>query len=91
MDYTIAQQNHASVTYGWQIATVTSGGPSDGQLHVGDIIVALNNQTIINNDDLASYLEEHTLPGDHLVLTVYRGSSQIQVTVILGSRPPPTT
>jgi S1-C subfamily serine protease len=91
MDYTIAQQTHASVTYGWQIATVTSGGPSDGQLHVGDIIVALNNQTIRNNDDLASYLEEHTLPGDHLVLTVYRGSAQTQVTVILGSRPTPTT
>jgi len=91
MDYTTAQQTHASVTYGWQITTVVSGGPSDGKLHVGDIIIALNNQTIRNNDDLASYLEEHTLPGDSLALTVVRGSSQIQVTVVLGTRPAPST
>ena len=91
MDYTIAQQTHASVTYGWKIATIVSGGPSDGKLQVGDIIIALNNQTIRNNDDLASYLEEHTLPGDSLVLTVIRGSSQIQVTVVLGSRPAAST
>ncbi len=61
-----AQQTNASVTYGWQIAQVASGGPSDGKLKVGDIIIALNNQKIRNNDDLASYLEEHTLPGDNL-------------------------
>jgi S1-C subfamily serine protease len=87
MDYTIAQQTGANVTYGWKIATVVSGGPSDGKLNVGDIVIALNSQTIRNNDDLASYLEEHTLPGDSLVLTVVRGSSQMPVTVVLGERP----
>jgi S1-C subfamily serine protease len=87
MDYTVAQQTGANVTYGWKIATVVSGGPSDGKLNVGDIVIALNNQTIRNNDDLASYLEEHTLPGDSLILTVVRGSSQMPVTVVLGERP----
>ena len=48
-----------------------------------------NQQTIKNNDDLASYLEENTLPGDSLVLTVVRGNSQIPVTVVLGTRPAP--
>jgi len=91
MDYTIAQQTGANVTYGWKIATVVSGGPSDGKLNVGDIVIALNNQTVRNNDDLASYLEEHTLPGDSLVLTVVRGSSQMPVTVVLGERPTPST
>ena len=91
MDYTTAQQTGAPVTYGWKIATIVSGGPSDGKLNVEDIIVALNNQTIRNNDDLASYLEEHTLPGDSLVLTVYRGNTQTQVTVVLGERPAPKT
>ena len=91
MSYSLAQQTGASVTYGWRIQSVVSGGPSDGKLKVNDIIIALNNQTITNGDDLASYLEENTLPGDNLVITVIRGTSQIQVTVVLGARPPPPT
>jgi S1-C subfamily serine protease len=87
MSYSLAQQTGASVTYGWKIATVVNGGPSDGKLNVGDIIIAMNNQTIRNGDDLASYLEEHTLPGDSLVLTVVKGSSQVNVTTVLGARP----
>lgn len=90
MSYSLAQQTGSSVTYGWKIASVVSAGPSNGKLNVGDIIIALNNQTIRNNDDLASYLEEHTLPGDSLVLTVVRGSSQVNVTIVLQARPAPT-
>ena len=90
MDYAIAKQTDANVTYGWQISTIVSGGPSDGRLHVGDIIVAMDGQTIRNNDDLASYLEEHTLPGDSIILTVIRGNSQLDATVKLGTRPAPT-
>jgi S1-C subfamily serine protease len=89
MDYSLAQQYGASVTYGWRIASVVGGGPSDGKLNVGDIVIALNNQTIRNNDDLATYLEEHTLPGDSVVISVFRGNSQIDVTVVLAARPPP--
>jgi S1-C subfamily serine protease len=89
MSYSLAKETGASVTYGWQIASVTRGGPSDGKLNVGDIIIAMNQHTIKNNDDLASYLEENTLPGDNLVLTVIRGNSQIPVTVTLGTRPAP--
>jgi S1-C subfamily serine protease len=91
MTYNLAQETGASVTYGWQIVSVTGGGPSDGIIAVGDIIIAMNGQPIKNNDDLASYLEEYTLPEDSLVLTVVRGSSQIPVTVVLGSRPAPVT
>jgi S1-C subfamily serine protease len=87
MSYSLAQQLGSNVTYGWELTTITGGGPSDGKLNVGDIIIALNHQTIKNNDDLASYLEQNTLPGDNLVLTVIRGSSQIDVTVTLGTRP----
>jgi len=89
MDFTTAQQTHANVTYGWQIATTVSGGPSEGKLQVGDIIIAMNNQTIKNNDDLASYLEQNTLPGDNIVLTIIRGNAQLDVTVTLGTRPAP--
>ncbi|MGE5533095.1 MAG: S1C family serine protease, partial [Bacillota bacterium] len=75
MNYDLAKQNGASVTYGWQITSITSGVPSDGKLRVGDIIIALNNQTIRNGDDLASYLNENTLPGANLDITVVRGTS----------------
>jgi S1-C subfamily serine protease len=89
MNYNTAQDLGASVTYGWRVASVTSRGPSDGILNVGDIIVALNGTPIRNNDDLASYLEEKTLPGQSLSITVVRGSSTRNLSVILGTRPQP--
>jgi S1-C subfamily serine protease len=90
MSYDIAQQVGSSVTYGWRIASVNSGGPSDGKLQVDDIIVALNGNLVRNNDDLASYLEEHTLPNQNLVVTVVRGASTMDVTIVLSTRPATT-
>ncbi len=91
MSYDLAQQTGATVTYGWRISSVTSGGPSDGRLRVNDILIALNSTTIKNNDDLASYLEEKTLPGQTLTVTVVRGGVNTGVNVVLGQRPPPPT
>jgi len=91
MSYDVAQELGVDVTYGWRIASVNSGGPSDGVLQVGDIIVAMNGVTIKNNDDLASYLEEHTLPNQSLTITVIRNNNSENLTVVLGTRPPPTT
>ena len=91
MSYDQAQQIGVNVTYGWRIAAVTSGGPSDGKIIQGDIIIAMNQVVIKNNDDLASYLEENTLPGQSLSLTVIRGNAKMDITVVLGSRPEPTT
>ena len=89
MSYNVAQEIGASITYGWRLVSVTSGGPSDGILNTGDIIIALNGNPIRNNDDLASYLEEKTLPGQRLGITVVRGSSTTDVSVTLEKRPPP--
>jgi S1-C subfamily serine protease len=89
MSYDLAQQIDASVTYGWRLASVTSGGPSDGVLNVGDIIIALNGSPIRNNDDLTGYLEEKTLPGQSVQLTVVRDNTTIDVSLVLGQRPPP--
>ena len=91
MSYSLAQQKGTNVTYGWRIETVAALGPSNGKLAVNDIIVAMNGQTIRNNEDLASYLEENTLPGDNLLLTVERANSQIQITITLGTRPAAAT
>ncbi|MGB9915362.1 MAG: S1C family serine protease [Candidatus Bathyarchaeales archaeon] len=91
MSYSLAQQIGVNVTYGWRIASVVAGGPSDGKLRVNDIIIALNQTRIRNNDDLASYLAENTLPGELLNITVVRGSSTVTVNVTLGRRPAPPT
>lgn len=89
MDYETAQQLGVNVTYGWKIAEVVSGGPSDNKLKVNDIIIAMNETRIRNGDDLASYLEENTFPRETLILTVVRGNLQTNVTVTLGVRPSP--
>ncbi len=91
MSYSLAQEVGSSVTYGWRIFSVVSDGPSYGHLQVGDIIIALNDFKIKSNDDLASYLEEKTLPGQSIDITVMRNNVSTHVTVVLGERPAPTT
>ncbi len=89
MSYALAQEMGSNVTYGWRIATVVAAGPSDGKLKPDDIIVALNGTTIRNNDDLASYLEERTLPNENLTVTAYRANQRLDLSIVLGTRPAP--
>jgi S1-C subfamily serine protease len=105
MNYEIAQTIGTNITYGWLITKITRGEPADkaglrggtqqvliaGNLVTigGDIIVALNGSRIRNGDDLATYLEENTLPRETLIVTVVRGNLQAHVTVTLGARPSP--
>lgn len=89
MNYNRAKEIGSSITYGWRIETVTAGGPSEGILRINDIITELNGTKIRNNDELASYLSDKTLPEETLVLTVLRDSSTIELIVILGTRPAP--
>jgi len=87
MTYNAAQQVGSSVTYGWRIASVVRDGPSYGKLQEGDILIALNGVKVKNNDDLASYLEEKTLPGQSVNITVMRNNERVNITVILQQRP----
>ena len=108
MSYEIAKAMGVNVTYGWLIVDVMKDGPSytklqggTQQVYIGgswipiggDIIIAVNETKIKNGDDLASYLEENTCPGDTVVLTIIRklnnGFQQMEVSVTLGKRPPP--
>lgn len=92
MTYNLAQETSAPITYGWKIASIVHSGPSDGNLQVGDIIIAMNGQTIKSNDDLAAFLEQNTLPGDTLTLTVIRDNNPtyIDLHLTLGTRPAAT-
>jgi S1-C subfamily serine protease len=97
MSYALAQEQHINVTYGVLIPTtkqtgqtvIDPSGPSNGKLKEGDVLIALNGSKVRNNDDMARYLEENTLPGDLVVITVVRNNSTANVKVTLGTRPQP--
>ncbi len=107
MTYEIAKATGADVTYGWLITQVTSGGPADKaglkggtqQIIVagasvtigGDIITAINETRITNMDDLSTYLEEFTLPGQTINVTIVRSNQTMTLAVELGTRPPPSS
>jgi S1-C subfamily serine protease len=106
MTYDIATAMKTSVTYGVLIQSVVSGGPAaragvkagttqatvDGNPVTlgGDIIVAINGNRVRNSDDLSSYLEEYTTPGQTVSLTVIRNNQSVSISVVLGTRPAPT-
>jgi S1-C subfamily serine protease len=106
MNYEIAEAMATDVTYGWLVAQVTSGGPVDNAgLHGGtqqaeiagsqvtiggDIVIAVNGTRITSIDDLSAYLEEYTLPGQTVDLTVVRNNETINVPLELGNRPATT-
>jgi S1-C subfamily serine protease len=106
MTYEIAQAMKTNVTYGWLITQTSTGGPAAnaglqsgtqqavvaGQLVTigGDIITAINGTRITNLDDMSTYLEEHTLPGQTINVTIVRNNQTMNIEVTLGPRPPQT-
>ena len=103
MTYEIATAMGTDVTYGWLIAQVTSGGPADAanlrggtqQVLVageyvmvgGDIVIAINETRIIDIDSLSTYLEEYTLPGQTIDVTIVRNNQTMTLPLVLGARP----
>jgi serine protease Do len=53
----------------------------------GDVIVAINGETIKSMDDLIAYLSANTSVGDKITMTILRDGKQQDVDVTLGSRP----
>jgi S1-C subfamily serine protease len=91
-------------TQGVLVIDVTQGGPADkagligsdkiltvaGQEYRlgGDVITAVNGQSVKTMDDLLSYLMENTKPGDTVKLDVIRPDGQREtVSLTLGIRP----
>jgi S1-C subfamily serine protease len=103
MTFGIAQAINTSTTYGWLIAQVTSGGPADkaglqegnkqaqiaGQLVTigGDIVTAIDDARITNIDDLSTYLEEHTSPGQTISVEIVRNNETLILSLKLEARP----
>jgi len=95
MNYPIAQAMGAPVTYGYLVESVSAQNGLQGGNTVkavlnknvvvgGDIIVAIGNTRIANTDDLLSYLERHTLPGQTVTFTVVRNGQTQSVQVTIG-------
>jgi S1-C subfamily serine protease len=95
MNYQIAQAMGSSVTYGWLVESIsTQNGLKGGNVQAsilgsrviigGDIITAINGVRITNTDDLLSYLEQHTLPGQTVNFTVMRSGQEQTVSVTMG-------
>jgi S1-C subfamily serine protease len=106
MNYEIAELMDTDFTYGWLITQVVDNGPADkaglrggteqaqtigGTVIIGgDITIAIEGTCIVNGDDLSTYLEEHTLPGQTVELTIVRNNQVVILPVELGTRPPPS-
>ena len=106
MTYELAQTMDVNVTYGWLIAQVASGGPAEeaglqggtqqatvaGQTVTigGDIIIALSGTRITGTDELSTFLEEYTLPGQTIDVTIIRDGQNMTLQLTIGTRPPPT-
>lgn len=101
MTYEIARAIGTDVTYGWLIASAPGGTDLRGgtsQVLIagetvtigGDIIIAINQTRITGIDDLSTYLEEYTLPGQLIDVTVVRDNQTMTIAVKLGTRPLPS-
>lgn len=84
----LARELHLNVTYGWLVSSVLPSSPAENAGMKGDVIIAINGFRIRNGDDLLTYLEIKTEPGQIIMVTIIRFSSEIGLNLTLGSRPP---
>jgi 2-alkenal reductase len=102
-DINLLQQETLNLSQpnGIYVMLVTPGSPADkagliggedpteisGLYSGGDLIIAIDGQTVYQFGDLLSYLLNNKKPGDTIMLTVLRDGQQMQVELLLGSRP----
>jgi S1-C subfamily serine protease len=97
MTYEIAKAMNTNVTYGWLVATVSGqNGLHGGTKQVvvlgstvtigGDIVIGINGTRVRNIDDLSTYLEEHTSPGQTVDVTIVRDNQTMTIPVALVAR-----
>jgi S1-C subfamily serine protease len=103
VDYNVAQVVGLNHTYGVLVQTVVAGGPAAGAGMLGgsgsvsiagttvrvggDQIIQIGSQRIKTMEDLSSYLDANTVPGQVAVFTVIRNGAPLALNVTLGARP----
>lgn len=102
-DLSLIQQEalDLSQSNGAYVMSVTPGSPADkaglmggetsteisGLYSGGDLIIAIDDQDVYQFGDLLSYLLNHKSPGDTVTLTILRDGQEMQLDLVLGSRP----
>ena len=103
VDYFTAQAAGLNLTYGVLVQSVTSNGPADqggmkgGTYSVsvagtqitagGDLIIQIGPQRVPTLEDMISYMDLNTTPGQIINFTVVRGNSTLILPITLGMRP----
>ena len=96
MSLSLAKQLELPQASGAYIVDVVPGGPAakaslkaaDSQTGKGgDLIIAIDGRTVITFSDLLSYLILNKNPGDTVIFTVLRGTSEVEVPLVVGTRP----
>jgi S1-C subfamily serine protease len=82
MTLQLAQSMGINTTSGWLVETATE---SSG-FKSGDVIIKAGSTTIANLDDLLTYLERNTLPGQNAQFTVIRNGQQQTITAQIIAR-----
>lgn len=102
-DLTASLENITQNVKGVFVNTLVEGGPADkaglqgttidqyGRKHGGDIIVGIDGFEFKEFDQLVSYLERNTRPGDEIVLNVIRNGTEIELEAVMGERPSPSS
>lgn len=103
VDYLVSKAVGLNYTYGVLIQSVAKNGPADKaglrggtkvvtlagrQIYAGgDLILAIDQHAIKTMEDLSSYLERATIPGQSIVMTVIRDGQMLSIPVTIGIRP----
>lgn len=74
------------ITTAPQVAGIHPGGPADGALRLGDVILRFNGQPVVSADELAR-LTQQSAVGDEIVLDVRRDGAAVEVTIRAGRVP----
>ncbi|MEX2144008.1 MAG: trypsin-like peptidase domain-containing protein [Anaerolineales bacterium] len=88
LDLTTAQEFGLDRTVGAYIRQVIAGGPAeDAGLQKGDLIIGVDGNEVSSSTDLAAYLLANTGPGDVITLTLLRQGEEVNLELLLGTRP----
>jgi putative serine protease PepD len=83
----VATSTADSASPGALVQSVTRSGPAaDAGLRSGDVVTAIDSTPIHGTNDLVAAIAAHR-PGDHVQLTVRRGSQTVKLTATLGTQP----
>jgi S1-C subfamily serine protease len=78
--------NQNTITSGAEVTDVASPA-SDAGIRKGDIIIALDELTIFDDDEFYSYLTEFYSPGDTITMKIRRGTEQLSITLKVETKP----